>query len=59
LSHPVHNQQNGEAATWTRIILEKPFGHDLQSAQQLNQRLSRAFKENQIYRIDHYLAKKR
>ncbi len=42
---------------WTRIIVEKPFGHDLDSARDLNRRLLRVFHEEQIYRIDHYLGK--
>ena len=42
---------------WVRIIVEKPFGHDLDSARKLNQQLSDAFDEEQIYRIDHYLGK--
>lgn len=41
----------------TRIIIEKPFGRDLQSAQDLNNKLLTIFKETQIYRIDHYLGK--
>lgn len=45
-----------ETAT-TRIVLEKPFGHDLKSAHELNQTLMSMFKEEQIYRIDHYLGK--
>lgn len=40
-----------------RIVIEKPFGHDLESAKSLNQLLSRIFQEKQIYRIDHYLGK--
>ncbi len=40
-----------------RVILEKPFGHDLASAQALNEELQRGFDENQIYRIDHFLGK--
>jgi glucose-6-phosphate 1-dehydrogenase len=40
-----------------RIVLEKPFGHDLASAAALNGMLTRVFKESQIYRIDHYLGK--
>ena len=43
--------------SWVRIIVEKPFGHDLASAQELNRRLCEAFDEEQIYRIDHYLGK--
>jgi glucose-6-phosphate 1-dehydrogenase len=41
----------------TRIVLEKPFGHDLASAQALNLMLSKVFDESQIFRIDHYLGK--
>ncbi len=42
---------------WTRIIVEKPFGHDLTSALALNSELHQVFDESQIYRIDHYLGK--
>ncbi len=42
---------------WTRILVEKPFGSDLENAKYLEDRLSKLFKEEQIYRIDHYLAK--
>jgi glucose-6-phosphate 1-dehydrogenase len=42
---------------WRRIIIEKPFGHDLASAQLLNEQLHQAVNEHQIYRIDHYLGK--
>ena len=42
---------------WRRIIVEKPFGHDLGSAQALNRRIQGAFPERDIYRIDHYLGK--
>ena len=42
---------------WTRIILEKPFGRDLKSAQELNEIVSRVFEERSVYRIDHYLGK--
>ncbi|MBM9833328.1 glucose-6-phosphate dehydrogenase, partial [Enterococcus faecalis] len=40
-----------------RLIIEKPFGTDLATAEQLNQELAEAFDEDQIYRIDHYLGK--
>ena len=40
-----------------RIVIEKPFGHDLTSAHQLNAQVAEAFEEKQIFRIDHYLAK--
>ncbi len=42
---------------WRRIVVEKPFGHDLASAQTLNQAIHAVFNESQIYRIDHYLGK--
>ncbi len=42
---------------WVRIIVEKPFGHDLDSAVALNGHLHQVFDESQIYRIDHYLGK--
>jgi glucose-6-phosphate 1-dehydrogenase len=42
---------------WTRLIVEKPFGHDLQSAQELNGLLHKHFDESEIFRIDHYLGK--
>lgn len=41
----------------TRIVLEKPFGHDFESAKKLNAQLGSVFSEQQIYRIDHYLGK--
>ncbi len=42
---------------WNRIVVEKPFGHDLRSARELNRQLHAVFSERQIYRIDHYLGK--
>ena len=42
---------------WRRVIIEKPFGHDLESAKTLNQQLLKVADEKQIYRIDHYLGK--
>ncbi|SUI98432.1 Glucose-6-phosphate 1-dehydrogenase [Sporosarcina pasteurii] len=47
------NQTDG----WRRLVVEKPFGTDLKSAQELNKKLSEAFDEVEIYRIDHYLGK--
>ena len=44
-------------AHWTRVVIEKPFGHDLDSATQLNHAVRRHLDEAQIYRIDHYLGK--
>jgi glucose-6-phosphate 1-dehydrogenase len=48
---------NHPAQGWARIIIEKPFGHDLPSAIALNQQVHSIFHEDQIYRIDHYLGK--
>ncbi|MFZ5758905.1 MAG: glucose-6-phosphate dehydrogenase [Thermodesulfobacteriota bacterium] len=49
--------QNGNGRGWSRIVVEKPFGRDLDSALDLDVTLRRHFHEEQIYRIDHYLAK--
>ena len=46
-----------ENSHWRRVIIEKPFGHDLESAKALNQQLLKVVSERQIYRIDHYLGK--
>ena len=46
-----------EAAAWRRVVIEKPFGYDLNSARLLQQRISRHLQEPQIFRIDHYLGK--
>lgn len=46
-----------EEGHWRRVIIEKPFGRDLESARQLNHELQQVLDENQIYRIDHYLGK--
>ncbi|HKV04718.1 MAG TPA: glucose-6-phosphate dehydrogenase [Candidatus Acidoferrales bacterium] len=61
---PVVVQQLGAAAlskeerqTWKRVVIEKPFGHDLPSAIALNRTIREALEERQIYRIDHYLGK--
>src|SRR5271156_3532980 len=47
----------GDGKNWVRIIIEKPFGHDLESAKALNDEVNKVFDENQIFRIDHYLGK--
>jgi glucose-6-phosphate 1-dehydrogenase len=49
--------RHGLAGAGARIVVEKPFGHDLASAQSLNRTLAQHFHEHQIYRIDHYLGK--
>jgi glucose-6-phosphate 1-dehydrogenase len=51
LDHEVHN------GGWRRIIIEKPFGRDLDSARRLNREVGKVFRESQVYRIDHYLGK--
>lgn len=59
---PVVEQLSGvglldESKYWRRVLIEKPFGTDLPSAQDLQARLTKHLKESQIYRIDHYLGK--
>ena len=49
------NLQHGNG--WRRVIIEKPFGHDLTSARKLNDDIHHVFEESQVYRIDHYLGK--
>jgi glucose-6-phosphate 1-dehydrogenase len=51
LDHEVHD------GGWRRMIVEKPFGRDLESARKLNREVLRVFRESQVYRIDHYLGK--
>jgi glucose-6-phosphate 1-dehydrogenase len=46
-----------EGEQWVRVVIEKPFGHDLASAVALNQSVHQVLKEEQVYRIDHYLGK--
>ena len=55
----LNRERDGEdgAGGWVRIVVEKPFGHDLESARDLNRRIHRVFAEHQVYRIDHYLGK--
>jgi glucose-6-phosphate 1-dehydrogenase len=47
----------GEDGGWSRLVIEKPFGRDLESARDLNEDILTYFEERQIYRIDHYLGK--
>ena len=49
----LQTRENG----WSRIVIEKPFGHDLASARALNDEVMSVFEESQVYRIDHYLGK--
>jgi len=51
LDHETH------AGGWRRIVIEKPFGRDLDSAKRLNREVLKVFRESQVYRIDHYLGK--
>jgi glucose-6-phosphate 1-dehydrogenase len=51
LDHELHG------GGWRRIIIEKPFGRDLDSAKRLNREVGKVFRETQVYRIDHYLGK--
>jgi glucose-6-phosphate 1-dehydrogenase len=63
--YPVVVKQLGDAGlakprgenSWTRIVIEKPYGRDLASAQALNREVLKVFDESQVYRIDHYLGK--
>jgi glucose-6-phosphate 1-dehydrogenase len=52
-AHGMAHPEKGRA----RVIIEKPFGHDLQSARELNDEVNKVFDEEQIFRIDHYLGK--
>jgi glucose-6-phosphate 1-dehydrogenase len=47
----------GKGNGWRRLVVEKPFGHDLVSARELSDRLHEVFNESEVYRIDHYLGK--
>jgi glucose-6-phosphate 1-dehydrogenase len=51
---PTREQTGG---SWTRVVFEKPFGHDLASARALNDAIASTFDESQVFRIDHYLGK--
>jgi glucose-6-phosphate 1-dehydrogenase len=48
---------NQDGGHWRRVVIEKPFGHDVESARGLNKEVGRVLSENQVYRIDHYLGK--
>lgn len=60
-SHIIHNLGESDMAHcpqgWTRIVIEKPYGIDLESAKALDGEVHKVFKEEQVYRIDHYLGK--
>ncbi|MFO1082757.1 MAG: glucose-6-phosphate dehydrogenase [Reyranellaceae bacterium] len=50
-------EKDGRPAFWRRVVIEKPFGHSVQSARELNKRILRSLGEDQIFRIDHFLGK--
>src|ERR1700733_7759029 len=50
-------RHNNHASAWQRIVYEKPFGHNLDSAHEINACIEKNFEESQVYRIDHYLTK--
>ena len=52
-----HANTDGEHQFWRRVVIEKPFGHSLDSARELNARILRTLNEDQIFRIDHFLGK--
>ena len=52
-----HGLADRPKGSWRRVVIEKPFGHDLASARQLERKLARAFEPSSIFRIDHYLGK--
>ncbi|MEO1665812.1 MAG: glucose-6-phosphate dehydrogenase [Chloroflexota bacterium] len=57
LANLAKSGMNQSSNGWRRIVIEKPFGYDLKTAHDLNDRVHEAFHEDQVYRIDHYLGK--
>lgn len=57
IADKINNSCRPTAGAWLRVVLEKPFGHDLRSAQVLASQLGNSLKEEEMYRIDHYLGK--
>ena len=57
ISHGLGEAGLGKGSGWRRLVVEKPFGHDLASARELSSRLHEVFEESDVYRIDHYLGK--
>lgn len=55
--HGLARRAQSAADPWSRVIIEKPFGHDESSAHELNQAVERVFASNDVFRIDHYLGK--
>jgi glucose-6-phosphate 1-dehydrogenase len=52
-----NEDNNGKVPYWRRVVIEKPFGHSLEAARELNARILRTLHEDQIFRIDHFLGK--
>ena len=52
-----HGLSDGGESSWRRLVVEKPFGHDLESARELNATINRVFPPESVFRIDHYLGK--
>ncbi|MGH3425271.1 MAG: glucose-6-phosphate dehydrogenase, partial [Nocardioidaceae bacterium] len=52
-----HGLAESEGGSWRRVVIEKPFGHDLESAKELNSVVSEVFPQESVFRIDHYLGK--
>src|SRR3954451_21353087 len=57
IAHGIGTAGMGKGNGWRRLVVEKPFGHDLASAEELSDRLHEVFDETEVYRIDHYLGK--
>ena len=57
IAHGIGGAELGKGSGWRRLVVEKPFGHDLASARELSDRLHEVFDEAAVYRIDHYLGK--
>ncbi len=57
LARPGTGRDPDAACGWTRVVIEKPFGRDLETARELDRVIGQVFDERQVYRIDHYLAK--
>jgi glucose-6-phosphate 1-dehydrogenase len=51
------SKEDEKQGSWTRLVVEKPFGHDLATARELNKAIGEGFREEQVFRIDHYMAK--
>lgn len=51
------SREDNEKGNWRRLVVEKPFGYDLASARKLNKAISESFREDQVFRIDHYMTK--